>query len=138
MPLPAPGERLAIIMKVTPKAGMHLYAPGEHGYQVVGAHARSTAMVATTDHALSTVRDLSLQAAQRERRGLHEAFPAAPRCDATGDSGGAEAVWRASERSPSREALEYQACDDKVCFNPARVPVSFVVRLRELDRRPPS
>ena len=35
-------------------------------------------------------------------------------------------------------ALEYQACDDKVCFNPARVPVSFVVKLKELDRKPPS
>ena len=34
-------------------------------------------------------------------------------------------------------ALEYQACDDKVCFNPARVPISFVVGLKQLDRRPP-
>ena len=34
-------------------------------------------------------------------------------------------------------ALEYQACDDKVCFNPARVPVSFTVMLKGLDRRPP-
>ena len=34
-------------------------------------------------------------------------------------------------------ALEYQACDDKVCFNPARVPVSFTVTLKPLDRKPP-
>ena len=34
-------------------------------------------------------------------------------------------------------SLEYQACDDKVCFNPSRIPVSFVVKLKELDRRTP-
>jgi hypothetical protein len=33
-------------------------------------------------------------------------------------------------------ALEYQACDDKVCFNPSRVPVSFTVTLKALDRAP--
>ena len=34
-------------------------------------------------------------------------------------------------------ALEYQACDDKVCFNPTRVPISFVVSTKGLARRPP-
>jgi hypothetical protein len=34
-------------------------------------------------------------------------------------------------------ALEYQACDDKVCYNPARVPFSFRVTTKALDRRPP-
>lgn len=34
-------------------------------------------------------------------------------------------------------AFEYQACDDKVCFNPTRVPISFVVSVKGLDRRPP-
>ena len=33
--------------------------------------------------------------------------------------------------------LEYQACDDQICFNPARVPIAFEVTLRPLDRRPP-
>jgi hypothetical protein len=34
-------------------------------------------------------------------------------------------------------ALEYQACDDKVCYNPARVPFSFAVSVKGLDRRLP-
>jgi hypothetical protein len=34
-------------------------------------------------------------------------------------------------------ALEYQACDDKICFNPTRVPISFTIALKTLDRRPP-
>jgi hypothetical protein len=34
-------------------------------------------------------------------------------------------------------ALEYQACDDAICFNPAKVPLAFTLSLRPLDRRPP-
>jgi hypothetical protein len=30
-------------------------------------------------------------------------------------------------------ALEYQACDDKVCFLSKSVPVTYTVRVRELD-----
>ena len=26
--------------------------------------------------------------------------------------------------------LEYQACDDKVCYSPSKVPVSFVVTVK--------
>jgi hypothetical protein len=30
-------------------------------------------------------------------------------------------------------ALEYQACDDRLCFNPRSIPVSYTVKLRSLD-----
>ena len=33
-------------------------------------------------------------------------------------------------------ALEYQACDDQACFNPSRIPISFALSLKPLDRRP--
>ena len=30
-------------------------------------------------------------------------------------------------------SLEYQACDDRVCFAPHSIPVSYTVKLRPLD-----
>ena len=30
--------------------------------------------------------------------------------------------------------LEYQACDDRICFNPQSVPMSWTVALKPLDR----
>ena len=30
--------------------------------------------------------------------------------------------------------LDYQACDDRICFNPQSVPLSWIVRVRTLDR----
>ena len=34
-------------------------------------------------------------------------------------------------------ALNYQACDDKVCFAPQVVPLTWTVSLRQLDRERP-
>jgi hypothetical protein len=34
-------------------------------------------------------------------------------------------------------SIEYQACDDKVCFNPATVPVTWTLTLRPLVRERP-
>ena len=31
--------------------------------------------------------------------------------------------------------LNYQACDDKVCFTPQAVPLTWTVKLRPLDRK---
>jgi hypothetical protein len=33
-------------------------------------------------------------------------------------------------------ALEYQACDDKLCYNPARIPLSFTLATKPLERSP--
>ncbi len=30
--------------------------------------------------------------------------------------------------------LSYQACDDKLCFTPQSVPLTWTVTLRQLDR----
>jgi hypothetical protein len=30
--------------------------------------------------------------------------------------------------------LQYQACDDKICFSPQTVPLTWTVKIRELDR----
>ena len=133
----APGERLAITVNVAPKAGMHLYAPGKHDYQVVQLtldpqpwmRPQATIYPASEIYHFKPLnervevfmkpfrlrRDLTLLATPEAQKLL----AGTPTVTITG-------------------ALEYQACDDKVCFNPSRVPVSFVVKLKELDRRPPS
>ena len=132
----APGARLAITVEVTPKPGMHLYAPGKHDYQVVQLtldpqpwlRPQATVYPASEIYHFKPLnervevfmksfrlrRDLTLLATQEAQKLL----------------AGMTTVTITG-------ALEYQACDDKVCFNPARVPISFTVSLKGLDRRPP-
>lgn len=131
-----PPERLAIIMNVTPKRGMHLYAPGKHDYQVVQLSLDPQPWMRphATNYPASEIyhfrplnervpvfmkpfrlrRDVTLLATQEAQKLL----------------AGMTAVTITG-------GLEYQACDDKVCFNPSRVPVSCTVKLKELDRRTP-
>lgn len=132
----APGERLSITVDVTPRRGMHLYAPGKHDYQVVQLaidplpwlRPQATVYPASEIYHFKPLdervevfmtpfrlrRDVTLLATQSVQKQL----------------GAMASVTIAG-------AFEYQACDDKVCFNPARVPVSFTVTLKPLDRRPP-
>jgi hypothetical protein len=132
----APGQRLSIVVVVTPARGIHVYAPGKHDYQVVNLTItpQPWLRVHQTVYPRSDIyhfkpldewvevymkpfelrRDLTLLATQEAQKQL----AAMPSVTITG-------------------ALEYQACDDKVCFNPVRVPMSFPITLRPLDRRGP-
>src|SRR5262249_20263009 len=48
----------------------------------------------------------------------------------------AQAALRGNENVTVRGALRYQACNDKECFNPVSVPVSWTMSLRPLIRQP--
>jgi hypothetical protein len=132
----APGERVSIVVAVTPRPDMHVYAPGKHDYRVVRlaidpqpwlrAHEthypRSeiyhfkplNERVEVYSKPFQLVQDVTILATPEVQKAL-AAMPTV----------GIEGV------------LEYQACDDKVCYNPARVPFSFSVAMKPLDRRPP-
>jgi len=132
----APGERLAITVRVTPKPGMHLYAPGKHDYQVVKLtidpqpwlRAHSTVYPASEIYHFKPLNErveVFMKPFQMRRELTLLATPEAQKLLA-----GMAAVTITG-------ALEYQACDDKVCFNPARVPFSLLVEVKQLDRKPP-
>jgi hypothetical protein len=132
----APGHRLSIVVDVTPRPGMHVYAPGRHDYQVVRL-------------ALAPQPWLRVHAPIYPRSEIYHFKPLDERVEvylkpfrlrtdvtilATPD---VQKLLAATPSITIAGALEYQACDDTVCFNPARVPISFQVAVAPLDRRPP-
>jgi hypothetical protein len=132
----APGKRVSIVFDVTPKAHMHVYAPGKHSYQVIAVkldpqpwlkmqpavyprpeifHFKElNEKVETYGKPFRLVQDVTILATQEVQKQLS----------------GLTSITLTGQ-------LEYQACDDKICYAPARIPVSFDLSLRELDRRPP-
>lgn len=130
----APGERLSIVVDVTPGPRMHLYAPGKHSYQVVRlvidpqpwlrpyatTYPRSELYhfkplderVEVYSKPFRLVRDVTILAT----REMQKLLATMPTVTVTG-------------------ALEYQACDDRLCYIPARVPLSFTLTMKGLDRR---
>ena len=132
----APGERLAVVVSVTPKPGMHLYAPGKHDYQVVQLTIDPQPWLRL--HAIVYPASQIYHFKPLNERVEVFMKPFEIRRDvtilATPD---VQKLLAGLTAVTITGALEYQACDDKVCFNPARVPISFTVALKALDRRPP-
>lgn len=130
----APGERLSVIADITPARGMHLYAPGRHTYQVVRLEIdpQPWLKVQPTVYPASEIYHFK----PLDERVEVFAKPFRLRRDVTLlATPEAQKLLGSMTTATIRGALEYQACDDKVCFNPARVPVSFTVRLKGLERR---
>jgi hypothetical protein len=132
----APGERMSIVAELTPAANVHVYAPGKHTYQVVNIAVDTQAWLRAhpTVYAPSEIYHFK----PLDERVEVYSKPVKLRRDvtllATPD---AQKLLAGRASVTITGTLDYQACDDKVCFNPARIPFSFDVAVSALDRRPP-
>jgi hypothetical protein len=50
----------------------------------------------------------------------------------------AQSELRGKDGFTLRGTLEYQACDDQTCYNPASVPLSWMLTLRQLVTERPN
>lgn len=129
----SPGSRFSLSLEVTPRPGMHVYAPGKHTYQKVTftIDARSwlkaypltyppsqiyyfaplDERVEVYEKGFTLVQDLTVLATSEVQKQL-----------------AGQKTLTVSGR------LEYQACDDKVCYAPTAVPMSFTLDLTPLLR----
>jgi hypothetical protein len=132
----APGQRVSVVASVTPARGMHVYAPGEHGYQVVRLvidpqpwlRAHETTYPPAERYHFAPLNETVNVYSRTFRLSADFTVLASP--DAQKLLAGLESVRVTG-------ALEYQACDDRICYNQARVPLTFDLAVRPLDRRPP-
>lgn len=127
------GDRLALVLEITPRRGTHVYAPGAADYRPV----------ALTIAAQPFVRMLPMQYPKSEIyffKPLNERVPVYQKPftllqeivpEATAD---AEAAFKGKETITLTGTFDYQACDDKVCFNPESVPLSWTLGIRPFER----
>jgi hypothetical protein len=132
----ATGERLSVTADVTPARRMHVYAPGKHTYQVVRLEIdrQPWLKVHPIVYPASTIYHFK----PLDERVEVFIKPFRLRRDVTLlATPEAQKLLGAMTAATLTGALEYQACDDKICFNPVRVPISFTIAIKALDRRPP-
>ena len=132
----APGNRFSLVFDVTPHAGMHVYAPGAPGYRTIS--------VTIAPQPFVQVQPLVYPKSEIYFfRPLNERVPVYQkpfrlvqdvRLEGTPQ---AQAALQGKESLTIAGSVEYQACDDKVCFNPASVPVTWTLSLRPLVRERP-
>lgn len=132
----APGQRLSILVDVSPRPNIHVYAPGKHDYQVVRLvlDRQPWLRVHPAEYPPSSIYHFK----PLDERVEVYMKPFRLRQDVTVlATPEAQKLLAARSSVVITGALEYQACDDKVCFTPARVPISLPIRMRPLDRRGP-
>lgn len=130
--LVAPGTLFSIVADVTPRPGIHVYAPGTHSYKVVALRLNPQPFLLTRPlrypaSEIYVFKPLNerVEVFQRPFRLIQDvAFDASP--DARKALASAETVTITG-------TLEYQACDDKTCFLSKSVPVTYSVKVRQLD-----
>ena len=135
-PVVTVGTKFSLAVDVEPGPDMHVYAPGAEskGYRVIGLrlapneHVRYEPVefpdseiyhfepldeyVPVYQQPFTILQEAVIDASQKTRAALLE-------LDALTISG----------------SLDYQACDDAICYNPVSIPVSFTLDLELLDRQ---
>jgi peroxiredoxin len=123
------GTRFSVAVEVTPKKGIHVYAPGAANYRVVSLN------IAPQPHVrISPIRypqsEIYHFVPLNERVPTYQkpfllSLDVVPEATPEGRkafAGKTEVVVNGT--------LEYQACDDKICYNPVSTPVSWKVDLK--------
>lgn len=127
-PTVAPGNRTSLVVQIAPRPRMHLYAPGASGYRPV--------RLAIAPDPLVRVLPLDYPASQMYFfEPLNEHVPVYRRPFTLAQeivlevAPEAERAFRGMNELRLTGTLEYQACDDKLCFNPAAVPLSWTLKV---------
>jgi hypothetical protein len=129
----APGTRFSLVLDITPGPHIHVYAPGVSGYKPIALRldaqpplvVRNAQFPKPEDYFFEPLNEHVAVYQRRFRIVQDVMFDASPQ---------GEAALKNVSSVTIAGVLEYQACDDKVCFIPQSVPVSWTVAVRPLDR----
>ena len=123
-----PGKAVSVAFDVTPKRNMHVYAPGKHDYQVITVKVdpQPWLRVQPTKYPPSEIYHFKELDEKVETYG--KPFTLVQEIAILDTPAAKKALAAGPVKLSGR--LEYQACDDKVCYAPTRIPVSFALTVR--------
>jgi hypothetical protein len=130
----APGDRTSLAIEIQPGDGMHVYAPGAEGYKVIvlTVAPQPFVRVVPLEYPAS---EIYLFAPLNERVPVYQKPFTLRQELVLDDRPEARAAFRAKPSLTVAGTLSYQACDDKICFNPVTVPLTWTVPLESAGRR---
>ena len=132
----APGTHFSVVLDITPAPRVHVYAPGVSGYKPIALVVQAVPGLVVREAHFPKAEDYFFAPLNEHVPVYQKPFR----------------VVQDLEIDPSRDAmhvlkdvkaltidatLSYQACDDKLCFVPQRVPLSWTIALRPLDTERP-
>jgi len=124
----APGQRFSLALDISPRRGMHVYAPGASSYRIITLNITPQPYVRTMPLRYPAS-EIYHFVPLNERVPVYQK-PFTLLVDVVQDAT-AEARKAFAGRNELVVAgtLEYQACDDKICYNPVSLPLTWKVAL---------
>jgi len=128
----AAGNHFSLSVDIVPHARMHVYAPGADGYRIVTLKIEPQAFLRILPVKYPPL-EMYFFKPLKERVPIYQK-PFTLAQDVVLDGApSSQAAYRGKDSLTIAGTLEYQACDDKLCFNPATVPLSWTFVLKPLD-----
>lgn len=129
----APGTRFSLVLDIQPKPGLHVYAPGTHEYQVV--------RLALDDQPIFVAHDVVYPPAEEyyfapldERVPVYQKpFRLVRDVTLLVTPETRELASKPDATLTITGTLDYQACDDEICYPPQSVPVKWTIGLKGLE-----
>jgi hypothetical protein len=132
----APGTHFSIVVDVVPERRVHVYAPGVVGYKAIALRIAPETGLVVRDAQYPKPTEYFFKPLNEHVNVFDHPFRIVQdvMVDTTRDM---EAALRDRTSLTISGTLDYQACNDTICFNPQSIPLSWTVGLRPLDRERP-
>lgn len=118
-----PGATVSLFADIVPNPGIHVYAPGAKGYLPIALTIPSKKEFRVDKTVYPQSETLFFAPSSETVVVYQKPFRLARPVTLAGSVKSGATITVAG-------TLDYQACDDKVCFVPASVPVSWTVRVK--------
>lgn len=129
----APGTLFSVVLEGKPDNRVHVYAPGVTGYKPLSLTIEPQPGLVVRAAQFPKAEDYFFKPLNEHVPVYQKPFRLVQ--DLTIDQAvQAQPAFAAGTVITINAVLEYQACDDKVCFLPQSIPLSWKVTMRALDR----
>ena len=130
------GTRFSVALEIEPNPGMHLYAPGAEqlGYRVMGLTLAPVPHIRFEPVAFPPSEIYHFEPLDERVPVYQQPFMLLQEAVVSGAAEVEEALAELDALTLTG-TLDYQACNDELCFDPVSVPLSFTLDLDSLDRQ---
>lgn len=129
----APGTHFSILLDVKPSKGIHVYAPGVSGYKPIALTIEPQPWLVVSGATYPAAQDYYFKPLDEHVKVYQHPFRIVQDL-AIDASSEAQAALKNISAMTIKGVLQYQACDDRICFSPQIIPLTWTVTVRELDR----
>jgi len=129
-----PGSRVSLIADIQLPAGIHVYAPEVKDYKPIALSLHPTPEIVFENLTYPQSKTLYLEAIHEHVPVFGGEFRIVDEIAINRSREFMAALGNGKEVTVTGE-LKYQACDEKICYLPATVPVSWKLQVLPLDRQ---